>query len=446
MPSNDFEGKAESGGQEDGDSKPVPDKDILVDDSLLKVCGNSHEVAEDSLAVLNQALESGKLSLADRKLSDESFMRAIKAIGIIAKLKNLLPKRTSVLPITEVDIGGNTLLTLTPHPLTGTPELSAKSLQPLQLTVQFVRVSTDAKVVRLDGCNLQGTSHDKDDKVEQEVIRLVKKFGAGKDARYAREVSLMGNKFEAEFAKKIIEAAFWERARDPDKDHPPKLLLDLRRNRIRSPQQLVDELRAGRNAGGSISVATTDDSVEEREKALIVVDLNDQVDRSVTPVRGLREPVVRQTRPSPPRQRSESPPARKQSPQKDFALALRKDSPAARKQSPPARKRESPARCSKSTRRQQSPRRGRSASRNERSRSRGRRRGGHGGGYDCHSESRASYRSVDSRSRSRGAGRRHRRRRRRRGRRRRMPSRSWSDSRSCSKRRGRTRGKRRRHR
>merc|ERR1719436_178657 len=108
-------------------------------------------------------------------------MRIIKAVGIISKMQGLLPRRTSVLPITEVDVSGNNLLTLTPHPFTGTPELSAKSLQPLQLTVQFVRVSTDAKVVRMENCNLQGTTHDKDDKVEQEVIRLVNKFGPGKD-------------------------------------------------------------------------------------------------------------------------------------------------------------------------------------------------------------------------------------------------------------------------
>jgi len=447
--------KAEEAVQEEVDCKPVSDKEILEDESLLKVCGSSYDAA-DSLSLLNQAVKSGKLSLADRDLADESYMRVIKSIGIIAKIKNLLPKRTSVLPITEVDVAGNTLLSLTPHPVTGAPELSAKSLQPLQLTVQFVRVSTDAKVVRLDGCNLQGTSHDKNDKVEQEVIRLVKKFGASKDARYAREVSLVGNKFESEFAKKIIEAAFWERARDPDKENPRKLLLDLRRNRIRSPQQLIDELRAGRNAGGSISVATTEDPAEEREKALIVVDLTDQVDRAVTPVRGVREPVTRPSRPSPPRQRSESPAPRKQpSPRKQSprrqsprrqsprrqsprrqsprrqsprGQSPRKQSPcrqspAARQQSPRKRKREPSNRGSRSPERQPSPRgRGRSASRCARSRSGGQRsvspakggqRGGHGDRHGGRSQSQVSYMSEDSRSPSPVAHRRPRRRRRR---------------------------------
>mmetsp|Transcript_67792 Transcript_67792/g.201693 ORF Transcript_67792/g.201693 Transcript_67792/m.201693 type:complete len:445 (-) Transcript_67792:104-1438(-) len=441
---------------------PVDDtveKEILADESLLKVCGNSPEVAADSLELLNRALQAGKLSLAERKLADESFMRVIKAIGIIAKAKNLLPRRTSVLPITEVDIGGNTLLTLTPHPLTGAPELSTKSLQPLQLAVQFVRVSTDARVVRLDGCSLQGTSHDKDDKVEQEVIRLVKKFGAGKDARYAREVSLRGNKFEAEFAKKIIEAAYWERARDPDKENPPRLLLDLRRNRIRCPQQMVDELRAGRNAGGSISVATTEDPVGERDKALIVVDLKDQLDRSVTPVRGLREPVVRPPRPSPARQCSGSPAARRQ------PSPRRQSPPAARQLSPPAvaRKRDLPARGSSTPARQPSPRRrGRSASRRACPRTRGQcsaspargggRQGGHADRDDAAlSQSGASCRSEDSRSRTRSRGIRHRRRHhhhrrhRRRGKRRREPSWSYTDSASPSPRR-RGHGRRRRHR
>lgn len=477
--------KAEEVGQEDVDYKPVSDKEVLEDESLLKVCGNSYDVAADSLALLNQAVDGGRLQLIDRKLSDESFMRVIKAIGIIAKLKNLLPRRTSVLPITEVDLSGNTLLTMSPHPLTGAPELSQKSLQPLQLTVQFVRVSTDAKVVRLDGCNLQGTSHDKDDKVEQEVIRLVKKFGAGKDTRYAREVSLVGNKFEAEFAKKIIEAAYWERTRVANKDNPPKLSLDLRRNRIRAPHHLIDELRAGRNAGGAISVATTEDPAEEREKALIVVDLTDQLDRSVTPVRGMREPTVRPRQPSPPRQRSESPAARKQpSPRRPSPRRPSPQKLSPRKQSPPrqpslaGRKRDLSPRASRSADRPPSPRgrgrstsprgRGRSASRGARSRSGARPSGGavspargtgaaggrRGGQIERHgrcSQSKMSNRSEDSRSpspspeqqqhghhgahRRRHTRRRHHHHHRRHGKRHRMPSRSYSDSVSPSPRR-----------
>merc|ERR1719464_2483726 len=224
----------------------------------------------------------------------------------------------------EVDLSGNGLVTLTPHAVTGTPEVSQRSLQPLQLTVQFVRVSTDAKVIRLDNCNLQGTSHDKDDKIEQEVIRLVKKFGAGKEARYAKEVSLAGNKFEGDFAKKVIEAAFWERVRHPDKDNLPRLHLDL---------------RAGQNAGGAIRVAGADEPEDVREKALIVVDLSDQVDRSVTPIRGQRVTAVertrqeRQTRPPSPAKRSPS---------------LRRASPPPPRQDPAPRYTRSPSRRGRS--------------------------------------------------------------------------------------------------
>lgn len=300
--------------------KVPTDEELVKDYSVLKTCV-SEEVARDALGVLNKAIETSKLSLADRDLSDEAFMRVVKAIGIFAKLKNMLPTRTSVLPVTEVDLSGNSLMTFTPHAVLGTPEVSQRSLQPLQLTVQFVRVSTDAKVIRLENCNLQGTSHDKDDKIEQEVIRLVKKFGAGKEARYAQEVSLAGNKFEGEFAKKIIEAAYWERVRHPDKDNPPKLHLDLRKNRIRTPQKLVEELRAGQNAGGAILVAGAEEPSDVREKALIVVDLADQVDRSVTPVRGQRITAVERPRverqmrpPTPVPRRSPTPASRAPSP------------------------------------------------------------------------------------------------------------------------------------
>jgi len=263
------------------------DEELLKDYSVLKTCV-SKEVAQDALAVFNKAINTGTLSMADRDLSDEAFMRMLKAVGIFGKLKNMLPNRTSVLPITEVDLSGNNLVTFTPHAVLGTPEVSQRSLQPLQLTVQFVRVSTDAKIIRLEHCNLQGTSHDKDDKIEQEVIRLVKKFGAGREARFATEVSLAGNKFESDFTKKIIEAAYWERARHPDKDNLPRLHLNLRRNRIRTPRKVVEELRAGQNAGGTILVASVEEPANIREKALIVVDLADQVDRSVTPIKGQR--------------------------------------------------------------------------------------------------------------------------------------------------------------
>lgn len=331
-------------GGEDGGVQGPPDKEILADHSVITVCGSA-EVARDALTVLNEALETGRLNLVQRDLADEALMKVIKAVGIIAKLKNLLPRRTSVLPITEVDISGNNLLVLTPHPFTGALELSAKSLQPLQLAVQFVRVSTDVKVVRFENCNLQGTTHDKDDKVEQELIRLVKKFGAGKDARYAREVSVAGNKFEAEFAKKIIEAAYWERARAPDKEHPPKLHLDLRKNRIQSPLQLLDELRAGKNAGGTISVAAASDPEHAREKALIVVDVDDQEDRSVTPMRGGHVSAVERLRMDKrPKQFSPSPvPARRDSQHVIITERLRMDKRPRQLSPSPA-----PARCSRS--------------------------------------------------------------------------------------------------
>lgn len=62
--------------------------------------------------------------------------------------------RTSVLPIEEVDISGNNLCVFTAHPIQGTPEVSQRTLQPLQLIVQFIRVSTDAKIVRMEEMSL----------------------------------------------------------------------------------------------------------------------------------------------------------------------------------------------------------------------------------------------------------------------------------------------------
>jgi len=302
----------------------------VKDYSVLKTCV-CKEVAQDALAVFNEAINTGTLRMADRDLSDEAFMRMLKAIGIFAKLKNMLPSRTSVLPITEVDLSGNGLVTFTPHAVLGTPEVSQRSLQPLQLTVQFVRVSTDAKIIRLENCNLQGTSHDKDDKIEQEVIRLVKKFGAGRETRFAKEVSLAGNKFENDFTKKIIEAAYWERARHPDKDNLPRLHLNLRRNRIRMPRKVVEELRAGQNAGGTILVASVDEPANIREKALIVVDLADQVERSVTPIKGQRITALERARNerhmrlvSPARRASPRRPSRRFSPPPRRSISLKR--------------------------------------------------------------------------------------------------------------------------
>lgn len=55
------------------------------------------------------------------------------------------------------------------------------------------------------------SGHDKEDIIELEVVRLVKKFGAGKNARYAEHVSLAGNGFGVEFLRRIVEGAYWER-------------------------------------------------------------------------------------------------------------------------------------------------------------------------------------------------------------------------------------------
>lgn len=288
------------------------DEQLVQDYSVIKTCG-SEDAARDSLQLLKSAIDSGNLSLLNRDLHDEPFMRILKAIGIFGKLMNLLPMRTSVLPIKEVNFSGNVLLMPTSQAFTGAPEVSARSLQPLQLAVQFVRVSTDARAIFFENCNLQGTTHDKDDKVEQEVIRLVKKFGAGKESRYARELSLAGNKFESEFAKKLIEAAYWERGRHPDKEHPPKLFLNLRRNRIRNARKVIEELKAGQTAGGAVDVASAEESEQAQDKALIVVDMDDQVDRSVTPIKGNRERLIDR---DPPRRSSPLPPCRSSPPPK----------------------------------------------------------------------------------------------------------------------------------
>lgn len=325
---NDEEGRPIDSARQENDAQTTSnytDEQLLKHDSVIATCG-SEDVASDALKVLNSALETNRFSIHERNLADDVFMKTIKVVGIYAKLKGLLPKRTSVLPISDVDFSGNQLLCLTPSPMNGTLELSKRSLEPIQLAVQFVRTSTEARIISFEDCNLQGTTHDKEDKVEQELIRLVKKFGAGQ-ARFAREVSFAGNKFEAEFAKRCVEAAFWERQRSGDQE---KLLLDFRRNRIRNAERFLEELRAGKNAGGAISVAAADDPAEVRDKALIIVDVSDQVDRDVSPLRGApsSRPIGRQ-----PQQRAPSPGAaadRSASPRRgDSAARTRNASPGA---------------------------------------------------------------------------------------------------------------------
>jgi len=388
----------------------MSDTDILKDYNVLKTCGDE-ELARDALAVLNEALRSGKLSVAGRDLTEDTLVKMLKAIGKFGTLKGLLPLRTSSLPIIEVDLSGNVLFTPPaglPEPLSSARSTLKRRAETVQLVVQFVRVSTDCKTVRLMDCGLTGTTHDKDDAVEQDIMRLVKKFGAGKQSKYMREVNLAGNKFGAEFARRIIEGAYWERVRHPDKDHPPRLFLDLSRNRINGCDQLLEELRAGRTAGGPIDVASTDDPKEVCDKALIKVDLSGQRDRSMSP-------VTDSVRRSP-------------------AEQLRSDRYESR--SPPRGGRhQSPARS-------HSKRRGASSDRAPRSHSRGAGRRGGGDDHDnrgCASGAgggRGRGRSTDSRSRSHSQrGGRHRGRRR---------ARLSSDSRSGHGRRGSSRGRRRR--
>jgi len=258
----------------------VPSERELVEDyEVLRTVGD-RELAKLSLDLLNNALSEGKLSLAHLRLSDNTFTRIIKGVGLFAKMKNLLPTKHSLLPITEVDLSGNDLAPRV-------AEASTRSVLPLQMAVQFIRTSTDARVVRLEDCNLQA-----DDKIEAEVLRLVKKFGNGNDQRFAHEISLAGNHFEAAFAKRLIQEAWWERTKH--RKAPTKFFLNLRGNKVRNPARALEELRNGETPGGPISVAATDDHPETCDRALIEVDMHDQDVRSVSPP------------PRPPRQRPAS--------------------------------------------------------------------------------------------------------------------------------------------
>ncbi|CAE7813116.1 DIP13 [Symbiodinium sp. CCMP2592] len=204
-----------------------------------------------------------------------SQVKTIKAVGKIGGIKGLMPTRTSTLPINEINLSGNSLLT-PPSPTEHTAAVKAnlkRRAETVQLIVQFVRVSTEARTVIFDNCNLEGYSHDKDDLVELEIVRLVKKFGAGKNSRYAEKVSLAGNRFGQEFCRRIIEGAYWERNRHPDRETMPKLFLDLSKNRIPHPERIVDELKEGKTAGGPMSLATTTDPEDVRKDALIVLDI-----------------------------------------------------------------------------------------------------------------------------------------------------------------------------
>lgn len=304
----------------EGDGANVKDEDLLADNSAMKTCANNQEIARNALETFKSALKTSKLSLAGRDLIEDVLTKTIKVIGRYATMKGLLPTRTSTLPVTELDLSGNSLFN---HH--GSQESMASSKgtlrrrsETVQLVVQFVRVSTAADVVRLEDCALQGVSHDKDDPIEQEVVRLVKKFGVANKARYTKEVSLAGNKFKADFLKKIVEGAYWERSRHPDKENLPKLHLNLSRNRIQDPDRVLEELRAGRTAGGPINVACTTDPQDMQDKALIKVDLTDQRDRSETPRKDSRRPLLEHLRTdrnkaSPPPRRS-SPPPRRRSP------------------------------------------------------------------------------------------------------------------------------------
>jgi len=152
---------------------------LLAEQSVQKTCGGT-ELSEMSLEILQIALKSGRLDFSRRGLNEDDFVKVIKTIGIMAKMKELQPQRTSVLPVTEVDFTGVPLLNESPTD----PNLRAiwdakRRAQTLQLAVQFIRVSTNAKIVKMDDCNLSGTTHDRQDLIEQEVIRLVKKFGIG---------------------------------------------------------------------------------------------------------------------------------------------------------------------------------------------------------------------------------------------------------------------------
>eukprot|EP00439_Symbiodinium_sp_Y106_P060056 s1259_g8.t2 len=252
----------------------VPDDEVLNDISLMKTCGTK-ETALKCIRMLDKCLETGKLDLSGEDMAEEMLVKTIKAVGKIGGIKGLMPTRTSTLPINEINLSGNSLLT-PPSPTEHTAAVKAnlkRRAETVQLIVQFVRVSTEARTVIFDNCNLEGYSHDKDDLVELEIVRLVKKFGAGKNSRYAEKVSLAGNRFGQEFCRRIIEGAYWERNRHPDRETMPKLFLDLSKNRIPHPERIVDELKEGKTAGGPMSLATTTDPEDVRKDALIVLDI-----------------------------------------------------------------------------------------------------------------------------------------------------------------------------
>eukprot|EP00927_Polykrikos_kofoidii_P034498 TRINITY_DN29267_c0_g2_i2.p1 TRINITY_DN29267_c0_g2~~TRINITY_DN29267_c0_g2_i2.p1 ORF type:complete len:498 (-),score=75.38 TRINITY_DN29267_c0_g2_i2:19-1413(-) len=277
----------------------VTDKDLLADHSALKTCGMNDEIASGALDLLNAALSTGTMSLRRKNLSEDTLTKMLKVIGRYATMKGLLPTRVSALPIKIFDLSENALFT---HLGASESAASGKStikrrVETVQFVVQFVRVSTEAQIVRLEDCGLQGLSHDKDDLVEQEIIRLVKKFGVAKQSRYTSEVSLAGNRFEGDFLKKIVEGAYWERIRHPHKDAMPKLKLDMSRNRIGDAERVIEELRAGRTAGGPIDVAMTTDPEEVRTKALILADVGDQRDRESPPRDADRRPLLEHVRP-----------------------------------------------------------------------------------------------------------------------------------------------------
>lgn len=358
----------------------LTDDEVLKDTSVIKTDGGAN-IASPALKVLNRALENGRLILAGEDLPEESMVKMLKLVGKMGQLKGLLPTRISALPITEIDLSGNALFS----PSLGIQEsiMNAKAAlkrkaETVQLVVQFIRTSTQADIIRLDSCGLEGQSHDKDDLVEQELIRLVKKFGAGKHAKYASEVSLVDNRFTVSFARRILEGAYWERNRHPNKDDMPKLKLDLRRNRIRGGDSLIEELKEGRCAGGPMALARATDPRDEREKALIIIDMSDQREGSASPPREARRPPERERRPPSPRPQSYSPPPR-------------------HSRSPPRRRAPSPPPRSPSRRRSPTPRRRGGGGRRD-SRSRSPRRGG---GRPRRSASRSR---SDSRRRYRGGG------------------------------------------
>ncbi|CAE7679570.1 unnamed protein product [Symbiodinium pilosum] len=348
----------------------VPDDEVLNDVSLMKTCGTK-ETALKCIRMLDKCLETGKLDLSGEDMPEEMLVKTIKAVGKIGGIKGLMPTRTSTLPINEINLSGNSLLT-PPSPSEHTAAVKAnlkRRAETVQLIVQFVRVSTEARTVIFDNCNLEGYSHDKDDLVELELVRLVKKFGAGKNSRYAERVSLAGNRFGQEFCRRIIEGAYWERNRHPDKDDMPKLFLDLSKNRIPHPERIVEELKEGKTAGGPMSLATTTDPEDVRKEALIILDISGQRDHSPSAPREGRRPLIeqlrqdRQRRPSP-RRPSRSPPRRSRS------RTPPRRSPSRRRDSRPRDSRRRDSRRRSPPRRSPSRRRSRSDSRQPRRRGR----------------------------------------------------------------------------